>query len=185
MAVRGAHLWERLRRRRGDTARAVPSATSTVPPAGEAEYESVLAWFDQNGYVPEVMATAARMAGRRRGGISVLITIEVPAASTIDARMPEQEARAESDLEEAKLQCGSRRVTGRWEKVRAGQTGRRIIDEAKAINASAIVMPMSSDSAFGRTVKAVLRERPCRVIIESIPRNSARRRGRGKDTTTA
>ena len=147
------------------------------PRDAEAEAESVLVWFDYNGYVPEVMATAARMAGRQRRGIFVLVTIEVPAASPIDARMPEQESRAESVLEEAKLQAGSRRVEGRWMKVRAGQTGRRIIDEAKAIDAGAIVMPMPSDSGFGRTAKAVLRDRPCRVIIESIPQSE--RRGGG------
>ena len=42
--------------------------------------------------------------------------------------------------------------------------------EAKSLHAAAIVMPMSRDGAgFGRTLATVLRERPCRVIIESIP----------------
>ena len=168
---------ERFHRPRADGG--ASRADETVAPpagAGETEFKSVLVWFDYNGYVPEVMATAARMAARRRRGIFVLVTIEVPAANPIDARMPDQEARAESVVEEAKLQAGSRRVTGRWVKVRAGQTGRRIIDEAKAMNATAIVMPMSSDSGFGRTSKAVLRERPCRVMIESIPRDIEGRR---------
>jgi APA family basic amino acid/polyamine antiporter len=61
-------------------------------------------------------------------------------------------------------------MTGHWEKVRAGQTARRIVEEARALRAAAIVMPFSSDGAsFGRTLETVLRERPCRVIIESIP----------------
>jgi len=99
----------------------------------------------------------------------VLVTIAVPASSPIDAHLPELEAHAESILEEAKVQ-GGRRVTGHWEKVRAGQTGRRIVDEARALRAAAIVMPMSPDGgSFGRTLETVLRERPCRVIIESIP----------------
>ena len=161
-----------FRRQRGGREQSAPVQAPVQVGTDGAEYESVLVWFDRNGYVPEVMATAARMAARRRHGISVLVTIEVPAASPIDARLPEQEAQAESVLEEAKLQAGSRRVAGRWVKVRAGQTGRRIIDEARAMNARAIVMPMAPDagSGFGRTAKAVLRERPCRVIIESIPR---------------
>ena len=83
--------------------------------------------------------------------------------------MPEQEAAAQSIIEEAKVQAG-RRVSGHWEKVRAGQTGRRIVDEAKAMHAAAIVMPMPQDgSGFGRALATVLRERPCRVIVESIP----------------
>jgi basic amino acid/polyamine antiporter, APA family len=141
----------------------------------EAEYESVLVAFDENGFVPEVMATAARLAARRRRGIHVMVTIMVPANSPISASLPEQEARAQSIIEEAKVQAG-RRVSGHWEKVRAGQTGRRIVDEAKAMHAAAIVMPMAQDGGgFGRTLATVLRERPCRVIVESMPRPQRRR----------
>ena len=135
----------------------------------EAEYESVLVAFDERGYVPEVMATAARMAARRKRGIHVLVTIPVPASSPIDAYMPEQERQAESVIEEARMQIG-RRASGHWEKVRAGQTGRQIVNEAKEMHAGAIVMPMASGgTAWSRALETVLRERPCRVIIESIP----------------
>jgi APA family basic amino acid/polyamine antiporter len=142
----------------------------------EAEYDSVLVAFDEHGgYVPEVMATAARLAARRRRGIHVLVTISVPNTSPISASLPDQEAHAQSIIEEAKVQEG-RRVSGHWEKVRAGQTGRRIVDEAKAMRAAAIVMPMSQDGAgFGRALATVLRERPARVIIESIPAEDRRR----------
>jgi basic amino acid/polyamine antiporter, APA family len=141
----------------------------------EAEYESVLVAFDEHGYVPEVMATAARLAARRRRGIHVMVTIPVPANSPISAALPEQEALAQSIIEEAKVQVG-RRVSGHWEKVRAGQTGRRIVDEAKEMHAAAIVMPMPQDgSGFGRALATVLRERPCRVIVESMPRQQRRR----------
>jgi APA family basic amino acid/polyamine antiporter len=144
-------------------------ATST-----EAEYESVLVAFDEHGFSPDVMGTAARMAARRRRGIYVLVTITVPASSPIDAAMPEQEARAQSILEEAKVQAG-RRVFGRWEKVRSGQTGRRIVDEAKRLRAGAIVMPMPPGGTFSRAMETVLRERPCRVIIESTPQGGEKR----------
>jgi basic amino acid/polyamine antiporter, APA family len=135
----------------------------------EAEYDSVLVAFDERGYVPEVMATAARMAARRRRGIHVLVTIPVPASSPIDADMPEQERQAESVIEEARMQIG-RRASGHWEKVRAGQTGRQIVNEAKEMHAGAIVMPMASGgAAWSKALETVLRERPCRVIIESTP----------------
>ncbi|MDQ6605328.1 MAG: APC family permease [Actinomycetota bacterium] len=141
----------------------------------EAEYESVLVAFDERGFSPDVMATAARLAARRRRGIYVLVTISVPASSPIHAAMPEQEAMAQSILEEAKVQAG-RRVSGHWEKVRAGQTGRRIVDQAKTMRAGAIVLPMArSGSGFGRTLETVLRERPCRVIIESTPERPTKR----------
>lgn len=149
----------------------MPSPATKV----EAEYESVLVAFEAGGYVPEVMATAARMAARRRRGIHVLVTISVPASRPIDAALPAQEAAAASTIEEAKVQVG-RRVTGHWEKVRAGQTGRRIVDEAKGLRAGAIVMPMArTGSGFGRALETILRERPCRVIVESTPAERAQR----------
>jgi APA family basic amino acid/polyamine antiporter len=135
----------------------------------EAEYESVLVAFDEHGFVPDVMATAARMAARRRRGIHVLVTISVPSSSPINAPLPAQEELAQSIIEEAKVQAG-RRVSGHWVKVRPGQTGRQIVDEARAMRAAAIVMPMVHDgSGFGRALATVLRERPCRVIVESPP----------------
>jgi basic amino acid/polyamine antiporter, APA family len=165
--------------RRGQGLDLVTTTKVAVPrPATdtEAEYESVVVAFDEHGgYVPEVMATAARLAARRRRGIHVLVTISVPATSPIGAAMPVQEAVAQSIIEEAKVQAG-RRVSGHWEKVRAGQTGRRIVDEAKALHAAAIVMPFSQDgTGFGRALATVLRERPCRVIVESIPAEDRRR----------
>jgi len=141
----------------------------------EAEYDSVVVAFDETGYDPAVMATAARLAARRRRGIHVLVTIAVPASSPIDAVLPEQEAAAQSIIEEAKVQVG-RRVSGHWDKVRAGQTGRRIVDEARVVHAEAIVMPMArSGGGFARALETVLRERPCRVIIESVPQAPERR----------
>jgi APA family basic amino acid/polyamine antiporter len=97
------------------------------------------------------------------------VTIAVPSSSPIDVGLPQQEALAQSIIEEAKVQAG-RRVSGHWVKVRAGQTGRQIVDEARAMRAEAIVMPLSQDgSGFGRALATVLRERPCRVIVESGP----------------
>jgi basic amino acid/polyamine antiporter, APA family len=136
----------------------------------EAEYESVLVAFDEDAYVPEVLATAIRLAAPRHRGIHVLVTITVPATSPISAALPEQELAAQAIIEQAKVQ-GGRRVTGRWVKVRPGQAGRRIVDEAREIQARAIVMPLPARtggaSLFGRTLETVLAERPCRVIIES------------------
>lgn len=85
--------------------------------------------------------------------------------------MPEQELAAQAIIEQAKLQ-GGRRVRGHWEKVRAGGTGRLIVDEARAMRAQAIVLSLparSGGTVFGRTVETVLTERPCRVIIQADP----------------
>jgi hypothetical protein len=45
------------------------------------------------------------------------------------------------------------------------------------MRAAAIVLPISQDGGgFNRALATVLRERPCRVIIESIPAEDRRKR---------
>ena len=66
-------------------------------------------------------------------------------------------------------------MSGHWVTVRPGGAGRRIVDEARAMRARAIVMPLpprraqAGGSLFGKTLETVLAERPTRVIIESAP----------------
>jgi APA family basic amino acid/polyamine antiporter len=136
----------------------------------EVEYESILVAFEEGSFSQEAVATAAQLAARRRRGIHVLVLIEVPPNAPIDAAMPEEESHAASLIDSARVR-GGRRVTGHWEKVRPGQGGRRVVEEAKDIRARAIVMSLppkrAGSSLFGKTLETVLAERPCRVIIES------------------
>ncbi|HEY5142614.1 MAG TPA: universal stress protein [Solirubrobacteraceae bacterium] len=145
--------------------------------AHEAEYESILVALDPRAYSPGAVATAVKLAARRRRGIHVIVPIPVPATSPISAAMPEQERAAQTIIEQARLQ-GGRRVTGHWEKVRAGQAGRLIVEEARQLRARAIVIPLpprQSGSLFGKTLETVLEERPCRVIIQTSPEDQAAR----------
>jgi APA family basic amino acid/polyamine antiporter len=138
----------------------------------EAEYDSVLVPVLDGHYDEHVLATATKLAARKRRGIHVLSLVTVPSALPIQAPMDEEEALAESAIEQARVQ-GGRRVSGHSERIRAGQAGRRIIEEATDMRAAAIVMPLprrvAGGSLFGRTLETVLAERPCRVIIETSP----------------
>jgi basic amino acid/polyamine antiporter, APA family len=143
----------------------------------EAEYESILVAFDEPRYQPDAVSTAVRLAARRRRGVHILVTITVPNSSPLNAELPEQELAAQALIEQAKVQ-GGRRVSGHWEKVRAGGAGRTIVDEARKLRARAIVMPLAQrraaagGSLFGKTLETVLAERPTRVIIETPPVSS-------------
>jgi APA family basic amino acid/polyamine antiporter len=137
----------------------------------EAEYDSVLVALDAGHFTPQTIATAAKLAARRRRGIHVLVTITVPQALPIDAELTDEELAARTVIERARLQ-GGRRVTGHIERVRPGQAGRLIVEEARELRAVAIVMPLPpriGTTLFGKTVETVLSDRPCRVIIESEP----------------
>jgi APA family basic amino acid/polyamine antiporter len=138
----------------------------------EAEYDSVLVHFGEGTYDPQVMATAVKLAARKRRGIHALVTITVPYALPIAAPMADEQAAAQSVIEQARVQ-GGRRVSGHVERVRPGQAGRRIIEEAQDMRAAAVVLSLprrvDGASVFGKTLETVLAERPCRVIIESPP----------------
>jgi basic amino acid/polyamine antiporter, APA family len=169
----GIVVYAAYRRRQGlDLASTHKVAIAQPVVDHEAEYDSVLVHFGDDSYDEQMLATAVKLAARKRRGIHVLVTITVPNARQIDAPMPDAEAEADSIIEQAKLQGGGR-VSGHWEKVRAGQAGRRIIEEAQDMRAAAVVMGLprrvAGTSVFGKTLETVLAERPCRVIIESRP----------------
>jgi APA family basic amino acid/polyamine antiporter len=57
-------------------------------------------------------------------------------------------------------------------RVRPGQGGQTIVDEARAIHAAAVVMQLryrAGAPLYGRTLQTVLAERPCRVIVVATP----------------
>jgi APA family basic amino acid/polyamine antiporter len=166
----GLLLYVAYRRRQGlDLVTTTKVAVPRPVTDREAEYESVLVALDVKQPSEGAVATAVKVAARRRRGIHVLVTIPVPASAPIHAEMPEQELAAQAIIEAARLQ-GGRRVSGHVEKVRAGQAGRLIVNEAKAMRAQAVILALparTGGSLFGKTVETVLAERPTRVIIHS------------------
>ncbi|MBI4897196.1 MAG: amino acid permease [Actinobacteria bacterium] len=145
----------------------------------DVEYDSILVAFEDGEFSESAVLTAVKMATRRRRGVHVLVTITVPANAPIDAALPESEAAAATAIERAR-EIGGRRVTGHFEKVRAGQAGRRIVDEAMQMNARALVMPIKrggGGSLFPQSVQKVLSERPCRVILTSESTDAVKRIG--------
>src|SRR5215218_5935695 len=185
----GIVLYAGFRRRQGLDLSSTHKVAIAQPVVDhEAEYDSVLVHVGDGVYDEQTVATAVKLAARRRRGIHVLVTIIVPKALPIDAPLADAESAADTIIEQAKLQGGGR-VSGHWEKVRAGQAGRRIIEEAQDMRATAVVISLPQrvpgTSVFGKTIETVLAERPCRVIIESRPpvrRESPRRRRRPQVT---
>jgi APA family basic amino acid/polyamine antiporter len=142
----------------------------------EVEYRSVLVAFEEEPFLEETVATAARLAAKRRRGIHVLAIVTVPTHLPLDARLEAQESEAQSKIERAKL-IGGMRVTGTVQRVRPGQAGHAIVETARTIKAAAIVMQLryrNGTPLYGRTLQNVLKERPSRVIIAARPDERAR-----------
>jgi len=144
----------------------------TPEPLGveEIEYRSVLVAFeDGEPFSEEMVATAVKLASKRRRGLHVHSMLTVPTNLPFDAEMREAEAEAQSKVEQAKL-IGGQRVTGHVERVRPGQAGYSIAAEAKLINAAAVVVGLrfrDGTPLYDKTLQTVLGERPCRVIVVS------------------
>jgi APA family basic amino acid/polyamine antiporter len=149
----------------------------TPEPLGveEVEYRSVLVVFESDSFSDEAVATAARLAARRRRGIHVLAIVTVPTHLPLDASIEDKEEDAGSKIEQAKI-IGGLRVTGHIVRVRPGQEARTIIEEAQDIKAAAIVMPLryrNGKPLYGKTLQTVLAERPTRVIVAAQPGSAA------------
>jgi APA family basic amino acid/polyamine antiporter len=147
----------------------------------EIEYHSILVAFeDEAPFSEEMVATAVKLASKRRRGIHVHSLLTVPTNLPLDAEMREREAEALSKIEQAKL-IGGQRVTGHVERVRPAQAGYSISAEAREIDAAAIVVGMrfrNGTPRYGKTLQTVLGERPCRVIVVSErPASGATLRG--------
>jgi basic amino acid/polyamine antiporter, APA family len=141
----------------------------------EVEYRSVLVGFeDDESFSPEVVATAVKLASKRRRGIHIHSMLTVPTHLPLNAEMPEQEGEAQRKIEEAKL-IGGQRVTGHVARVRPGQAGYSLAEEAKLIKGAALVVGLryrNGTPLYDKTLQTVLAERPCRVIVVSDPTES-------------
>ena len=170
--VLGVSVYLLYRRRQGlSLSQTVKVVTPEPLGVEEVEYQSILVAFEDDPFSEEVVATADRLAARRRRGIHVLSLINVPTHLPLDAPLEAEESAAQSKIERAKLICGMR-VTGHVDRVRPGQAGHFIAEEARAIKAAAIVVQLTYRNGtprYGKTLESVMAERPCRVIVVAEP----------------
>lgn len=167
----GAVAYPIARRRMGlDLTTTVKAPVREPVVASETEYASVVVWFDDREFNLATLATAARLAAKKDGSVSVLVTHQVPNASPLDAVQPQAESRARAIFEQARLLTGGRAgVTALA--VRAGQEGRVIVERAREAHAEAVVLALPRGAVarggFGRAAETVLEQRPCRVILDT------------------
>ena len=157
----------------------------TLEPLGveEIEYRSVLVAFEDDAeFSAEPIATAVRLAAKRRRGIHVISVLTVPQSLPLDAPLKERESEAQSKIEQAKL-IGGLRVSGHVHRVRPNQAGHSIAEEADEMEASALVIGLryrDGRPLYGKTLQTVLAERPCRVIVVGEPGRSRAAGGTGE-----
>jgi APA family basic amino acid/polyamine antiporter len=138
----------------------------------EIEYRSVMVVFrDNQPFSEQMVATAIKLASKRRRGVHIHALITVPASLSLDAPLEREEMEARNKIEQAKL-IGGLRVTGHVERVRPGQAGYAIAEEARMAKAAAVVIGLrfrNGQPIYDDTLQTLLAERPTRVIVVSDP----------------
>jgi basic amino acid/polyamine antiporter, APA family len=137
------------------------------------EYRNILVPVVDTEGSEEAVDLAARLAAERRASIVALSVVEVPLELPVDARMEDEEERANDVLDEAKAigDLYGVNVIGRL--VRARSAGRAIVDEATRRGSEIIVVGAprrrGQHVIFGGTVDFVLKHAPCRVMVAAAP----------------
>ena len=147
-----------------------------VGPAIALEYRNILVPVSDALESEEAVDLACRLAAERGASIMAVTVVEVPLELPLDARLPDEERRANELLDEARAigESYGVHVVGRL--LRARSAGRAIVDEAERRQTEIIVIGAPRKALrgrreiFGGTVDYVLKHAPCRVMVAAAPR---------------
>ena len=141
-------------------------------PALALEYRRVLVPITPDRTADEAMDVACRLAAERGARIVVLSVLEVPLDRPLTAELPDLEAVANDELDEAVAIGHSYGVPVLTRLERAHAAGPAIVAEADARQAELIVLgaprrrlTAKRAAALGKTVEYVLKHAPCRVLV--------------------
>ena len=141
-------------------------------PAGfqELAYRSALVPIfgtDVNG---NAMRSASRLAGEN-ATVDALYVIEVPPQLSLEAGMEVEEETARAVLESARIRGRERKLKVRTGVIRTRNAGAALVEEARSRGSEVIYLDTvhapPSEAVMGPTATYLLRERPCRIVIES------------------
>jgi APA family basic amino acid/polyamine antiporter len=161
-----------FRRRLGLTVRTTSKAPPAVGAALALEYRRILVPIVPGRPSDDALDVALRLAKERGARVIALTVIEVPLDLPLDAELPELEAIANRELDEA-VGIGDSygvRVTPRL--VRGRSASLEIVAEANRRDTEIIIigsprkgLTQRRRGVFGATVDRVMRNAPCRVMV--------------------
>ena len=148
----------------------VEAPAEILGPSLIVEYRTIVVPILRTAESEEALIAAARLAAERRATIAVVRVIEVPLELDLQASMPEEERRANRELDDAQALVESYGVNAVTRLVRARSAGPAIVEEVRARNAELVVIGASRrfggrGSVFGPAVAYVLKNSPARVMV--------------------
>ncbi len=147
-------------------------APAAFGPALALEYRRLLVPIVPGQPSDDALDVACGLAAERGAQIIALNVIEVPLDLPLNADLPDEEDRANAELDEAQAIGDSYGVTVVDRLVRARNAGEAIVEEAARRGTEIIVLgsprkalTAGSRAVFGSTVDYVLKHAPCRVMV--------------------
>jgi hypothetical protein len=145
----------------------------------ELAYHSVLVPI----FGDDVSAGALRRAAKLVGEdalIDAVCVIEVPPQLSLESGMEDEERHAAALLDAARIRAREAHLKVRTSVIRTRNPGLALVDEARSRGSEIVYFDMAHAPAdqpvFGPITSALLRARPCRIVIETIG-NGGRRNG--------
>jgi APA family basic amino acid/polyamine antiporter len=153
--------------------------TVRLPPAfGPAlalEYRNLLVPVVPGQASDDALDVAASLAAERGALIAAVTVLEIPLDLPLNVELPEEEERANRELDEARAIGDSYGVSVIPRLVRGRNAGAEIVREAErrgteiiVIGAPRKLVGRRKRAVFGHTVDYVLKNAPCRVMVAAI-----------------
>jgi APA family basic amino acid/polyamine antiporter len=161
-------------------ARATIKAPAAFGPALALEYRRLLVPVLPGRASDEALDIAAGLAAERGAQIAALTVLEIPLHLALSAELPDEEAIANRELDEARAIGDSYGVSVVPRLVRGRNAGAAIVREAERRGTEIIVigaprkdLSRGKRAVFGRTVDYVLKNAPCRVLVTATAEEAA------------
>jgi APA family basic amino acid/polyamine antiporter len=124
----------------------------------------------------DVSAGALRRAAKLVGegaAVDAVYVIQVPPQLSLDSGMEEEETRALTLLDAARIRARESKLKIRTSVIRTRNPGAALAAEARHRGSQIVYFDMAhaptAERVFGPITSQLLRERPCRIVIETVP----------------
>ncbi len=136
----------------------------------ELAYRSALVPIFGTDVSGEAMRAAAKLAGDG-ATVDAVYVIEVPPQLSLESGMAEEERRGRAILDVARLRGREQKLKVRTGMIRTRNAGAALVEEARSRGSEVVYLDTvhapSAERALGPTALYLLRERPCRIVIET------------------
>jgi len=141
----------------------------------DVDYNRILVPIVGTRISDEMVVLACQLATEKKSAIDGLYVIEVPLNLPLDARLVNQQQKADTVLKAAAAIAGQFKVEFTPHIVTARQAGRAIVEEAVERHSEVIILGTTrkrriGDLVFGRTADYVLDYAPCEVLLNLVPK---------------